>query len=138
MRRGQRQIEQVKIKMALQLDDRTFQLMLSETQVIQTKDHTKWNYDILVDLFEGPFLGPRRIEEAFRLSKFGKRLMAFWHPSSRRFSEIRKTKVCGLTRWPHGGVINNSLVVQYPLDQAWVFDYIDTNQNSRRNEISAL
>lgn len=93
MRRGQRQIEQVKIKMALQLDDRTFQLMLADTQVVQTKDHNKWNYEILVDLFEGPLLGPKRIEEAFRTSKFGKRLMAFWHPSSKRFSELRRNKV---------------------------------------------
>jgi len=93
MRRGQRQIEHVKIKMALQLDDRTFQFMLSDTQVVQTKDHTKWNYEILVDLFEGPFLASKRIEEGFRNSKFGRRLMAFWHPSARRFSELRKTKV---------------------------------------------
>ncbi|KIM25763.1 hypothetical protein M408DRAFT_203761 [Serendipita vermifera MAFF 305830] len=92
MRRGQRQIEQVKIKMALSLDDKTFQLMLSDTQVVQSRDHNKWNYEILVDLFEGPFLASRRIEEGFRNSKFGRRLMSFWHPSARRFSELRKTK----------------------------------------------
>lgn len=60
MRRGQRQIEQVKLKMAMQLDDKSFQAMLNDSQVIQTKDYIKWNYDILVDLFEGPLLNTDR------------------------------------------------------------------------------
>jgi large subunit ribosomal protein L17e len=33
VRRGQRQVEQVKIKMGMQMDDRTFQASLLETQV---------------------------------------------------------------------------------------------------------
>lgn len=33
MRRGQRQVEQVKLKMNLQMDDKTFQSSLLETQV---------------------------------------------------------------------------------------------------------
>ncbi|CCA73896.1 related to protein ste16 [Serendipita indica DSM 11827] len=92
MRRGQRQIEQVKLKMAMQLDDRTFQLMLVETQVTITKDHTKWNFEILIELFEGPFLSGKRVDDGIRANKFGRRLMAFWHPSARRFCDLRKTK----------------------------------------------
>lgn len=34
VRRGQRQVEQVKIKMGMQMDDKTFQSALLETQVI--------------------------------------------------------------------------------------------------------
>ena len=33
IRRGQRQVEQVRIKMGLQMDDKTFQAALLETQV---------------------------------------------------------------------------------------------------------
>jgi hypothetical protein len=33
VRRGQRQVEQVKIKMGMQMDDKTFQTSLLETQV---------------------------------------------------------------------------------------------------------
>lgn len=33
VRRGQRQVEQVKIKMGMQMDDKTFQSSLLETQV---------------------------------------------------------------------------------------------------------
>lgn len=34
VRRGQRQVEQVKLKMSMQMDDKTFQSSLLETQVI--------------------------------------------------------------------------------------------------------
>ena len=33
MRRGQRQVEQVKLKLSMQMDDKTFQSALLETQV---------------------------------------------------------------------------------------------------------
>jgi rapamycin-insensitive companion of mTOR len=36
IRRGQRQVEQVRIKMGLQMDDKTFQAALLETQVFST------------------------------------------------------------------------------------------------------
>jgi hypothetical protein len=35
IRRGQRQVEQVRIKMGLQMDDKTFQAALLETQVFR-------------------------------------------------------------------------------------------------------
>jgi rapamycin-insensitive companion of mTOR len=85
--------------MALQIDEKTFQTMLADSQVMQSKDdHTKWNYDILIQLFDGPLLTTKpKFEEAFRTTKFGKRLMSFWHPSSRKFSELRNNKVCKST-----------------------------------------
>jgi rapamycin-insensitive companion of mTOR len=61
-----------------------------------TKDNSKWNYDILLSLIEGPMLNPKRFEEAFRVSKFGRRIMAFFHPFSRRFADMKNTKVCFL------------------------------------------
>lgn len=57
-----------------------------------TKDHTKWNYALLLELVEGPLRNPRRLEEAFRVSKFGRRLMSFFHPYNRRFADIKKTR----------------------------------------------
>ncbi|KAI0004603.1 Rapamycin-insensitive companion of mTOR, N-term-domain-containing protein [Russula compacta] len=92
IRRGQRQVEQVRIKMGLQMDDRTFQAALLETQVILTKDHNKWNFETLLDLIEGPLLNQKRMEEAIKLSKFLRRLMNFFHPFSHRFSDIERNK----------------------------------------------
>ena len=55
-----------------------------------TRDYTKWNYDVLLDLIEGPLLNPKRLEEAIKVSKFIKRLMTFFHPESHRFCDIPK------------------------------------------------
>ncbi|CAA7271328.1 unnamed protein product [Cyclocybe aegerita] len=97
VRRGQRQVEQVKLKMSMQMDDRTFQASLLETQVMTTKDHTKWNFETLQELIEGPLLNPKRMEEAIKVSRFVRRLMSFFHPFNHRFSDVKRTKAN--TRW---------------------------------------
>ncbi|KAH9480426.1 Target of rapamycin complex 2 subunit ste20 [Psilocybe cubensis] len=97
VRRGQRQVEQVKLKMSMQMDDKTFQASLLETLVMTTKDHLKWNFDTLQELIEGPLLNPKRMEEAIKVSRFVRRLMSFFHPFSHRFSDIKRTRAS--TRW---------------------------------------
>lgn len=77
---------------AVQIDDQAFRLLLIETQVLNTKDHTKWNYDMLMEMLEGPLLNPKRLEEAMRGSKFVRRLLSFFHPFQLRFSSIRMSK----------------------------------------------
>jgi rapamycin-insensitive companion of mTOR len=105
VRRGQRQVEQVKLKMGMSMDDKTFQLSLLETQVksssnlsrnhilihfqvMATKEHTKWNFEILQELIEGPLLNPKRMEEAIKVGRFIRRLTSFFHPFSHRFSDM--------------------------------------------------
>lgn len=111
MRRGQRQVEQVKIKMGMQMDGEAFRAILLETQVrhlhlrspctptlsqvMSYKDHTKWNFDSLLDLIEGPLLNPKRMEEAIRGLRFIKRLTSFFHPFNHRFSDLPRSKVGG-------------------------------------------
>ncbi|EDR13794.1 uncharacterized protein LACBIDRAFT_309182 [Laccaria bicolor S238N-H82] len=97
VRRGQRQVEQVKLKMSMQMDDRTFQSSILETQVIVTKDFAKWNFETLQELIEGPLLNPKRMEEAIKVSRFIRRLMSFFHPFNHRFSDLPRTKAN--TRW---------------------------------------
>lgn len=93
VRRGQRQQVDNRIKMGMQIDDRGFQALLLETQVLTAREHTKWNYDALMELIEGPMLNPKRLEEAIKVSKFGRRLMQFFHPQMRRgFADVKKTK----------------------------------------------
>lgn len=115
VRRGQRQVEQVKLKMGMAMDDKTFQASLLETQVLfiislslvdlhwdlncfgpqvlLTKDNTKWNFETLQELVEGPLLNPKRMEEAIKGSRFIRRLMSFFHPFSHRFSDMPRNKV---------------------------------------------
>jgi hypothetical protein len=63
-------------------------------QVMLTKDHTKWNFEILQDLVEGPLLNPKRMEEAIKVSRFIRRLMSFYHPFNHRFSDLPRVKAC--------------------------------------------
>lgn len=58
-----------------------------------TKDSTKWNFEMLQELIEGPFLHPKRLEEAIKIGKFMRRLMAFFHPFSHRFSDMSRKPV---------------------------------------------
>lgn len=55
-----------------------------------TKDHTKWNLETLQELIEGPLLNHKRMEEAIRVSRYIRKLMAFFHPFSHRFSDLPK------------------------------------------------
>ncbi|KAG8875681.1 hypothetical protein FRB97_004816 [Tulasnella sp. 331] len=92
VRRNQRQVEQNKLKATMQIDDKSFQDVLLKTQVMVQKDYAKWNVEALIELMEGPLLNPKRLEEAFRVLKFGKRLISFFHPFSiDRFSSLTKT-----------------------------------------------
>ena len=93
VRRGQRQVEQVKLKINMQMDDKVFHATMLETQVMATKDHTKWNFEVLQGLIEGPLLNPKRLDEAIRISKFVRRLMTFFHPFSHRFSDLKRARV---------------------------------------------
>ncbi|KAN0062384.1 hypothetical protein ACQY0O_005266 [Thecaphora frezii] len=90
VRRGQRQVEKTKIRLGMQIDDNQFRNLMVDTQILNTKDHAKWNLDMLTDMLEGPLLNPRRMDEVVRGTKFLKRLLAFFHPFSLRFSSIRK------------------------------------------------
>ncbi|KAG6820706.1 hypothetical protein H0H93_012759 [Arthromyces matolae] len=92
VRRGQRQVEQVKLKMNMQMDDKTFQSSMLETQVMLTKDSSKWHFETLQEFIEGPLLNPKRMEEAIKVSRFVRRLMTFFHPFSHRFSDMPRTK----------------------------------------------
>lgn len=86
-------MDSVKVKMGMQIDDKGFHTLLLDTQVMISRDHLKWNYDALLELIEGPLLSSKRLEEIIKISKFGRRLMSFFHPFSKRFADIKRTKV---------------------------------------------
>ncbi|KAJ8516654.1 hypothetical protein ONZ45_g6075 [Pleurotus djamor] len=90
--RRQRQIEQVKIKLGMQMDEKTFMTILNESQISSTKEHARWQFDTLIDLVEGPLRNPSRLEEAIKASRIIRRLMSFFHPRSHRFSDIPRSR----------------------------------------------
>ncbi|KAJ7761527.1 Rapamycin-insensitive companion of mTOR, N-term-domain-containing protein [Mycena maculata] len=96
IRRGQRQVEQVKLKMSMQMDDKTFQSSLLDTQVMTSKNYADWKFDLLQELIEGPLLNPKRLEELIKVSRFIRRLLSFFHP----FGSGISPKFCDLARKP--------------------------------------
>lgn len=93
IKRGQRQIESSKIRLGMQIDDSTFRNLLLETQVLSTKEFPRWDFDILIQLAEGPLLAPKRLDEAMRASKFMRRVLAFLHPLNYQYSAVPRSMV---------------------------------------------
>ncbi|KAF7728197.1 hypothetical protein EC973_006591 [Apophysomyces ossiformis] len=90
--RGQEKVHEVKLKIGFAIDDAHFQQLLLDSQVLKGKDHTKWSWEHIVELLQGPLLNPRRLEEAMRGKNFIKRLLAFYRPFKHQFSDINMTK----------------------------------------------
>ncbi|CAJ0745203.1 3298_t:CDS:10, partial [Entrophospora sp. SA101] len=62
-KRQVRQVENVKLKMGIQIEDGQFRAMLLDSQILASKDFTKWNLEIAMELLQGPLLNPKRLEE---------------------------------------------------------------------------
>jgi rapamycin-insensitive companion of mTOR len=77
----------------VQIDDMHFKSLLAEADLKGVKEYSKWNWDGIVFLIQGPLQNTRRLEEAMRTSKLLKQLLVFFRPSSRQFSEIKKSMV---------------------------------------------
>ncbi|KAJ3553483.1 hypothetical protein NM688_g3590 [Phlebia brevispora] len=92
VRRNQKAVEQAKVKLGMQMDDKSFQTMLLDSQVMTSKDQGKWNFEVLQELIEGPLLNPKRMEEAIKVSRYIKKLMSFFHPFNHKFSDMAKSK----------------------------------------------
>lgn len=87
-----RQSEQSKLRIAIQIDEGQFRNFLLESQVLNSANYTKWRWDILQAIVEGPLLNPKRLDEAIRATRFMKRILDFYRPFTYRFSDIKNTK----------------------------------------------
>ncbi|KAJ3087070.1 hypothetical protein HK102_011873 [Quaeritorhiza haematococci] len=90
--RVRKQVEEVKMRLGMQIDDVHFRNMLNDSEVLGIKEYTKWNWDVIAELVQGPLWNPKRLDEAMKGTKFLKRLLSFFRPSTHCFSEIKKGK----------------------------------------------
>ena len=74
------------------LDEQTFRQLLVETQVLSSTNPTKWRWEIILRIIEGPLLNGKRLDEAIKASKFIKRIMSFYRPFKYKFAEVRNTR----------------------------------------------
>ncbi|KAG0275117.1 hypothetical protein BGZ95_009172, partial [Linnemannia exigua] len=84
--REQRNVDRVKQRINTQMDEANFRTLLNDTQVLGTKDVSKWRWDMILEIIQGPMTSPRRLDEAIRGTKFTKRLLAFYRPLNHRYS----------------------------------------------------
>ncbi|KAI7821066.1 Rapamycin-insensitive companion of mTOR, N-term-domain-containing protein [Gamsiella multidivaricata] len=82
----QRHLDRIKQRIGTQLDDTSFRSLLNDTQVLATKDVSKWRWNLILEIIQGPMLNPRRLDEAIRGTKFSKRLLAFYRPLNHHYS----------------------------------------------------
>ncbi|KAI9828974.1 MAG: hypothetical protein M1819_006473 [Sarea resinae] len=87
-----RQNEQTKSGLGIQIDEGSFRSLLLETHVLNTVNYTKWKWDLIESIIEGPLLNPKRLDEAIKASKFVKRLFGFYRPFKFRFANAKNTK----------------------------------------------
>jgi len=78
-------LEDVKLQIDWNLDDAAFQGKLRETNLLTQKEPSKWNWDAISDLFEGPLTNPSHVQSALK-TKLMKRLMSYIRPLNREFS----------------------------------------------------
>ncbi|CCK69466.1 TORC2 complex subunit TSC11 KNAG_0C03620 [Huiozyma naganishii CBS 8797] len=73
-----------------EVDDLRFRQMVYDSRVLQTKDFTNWNWNIIQELLEGPLMNKRQLEELAKSTKFIRRLLVFYRPLRLRFSNVDK------------------------------------------------
>ncbi|KAI1375938.1 Rapamycin-insensitive companion of mTOR, N-term-domain-containing protein [Hypoxylon crocopeplum] len=73
-------------------DDATFRQLLIDSGVLGHSNPSKWNWDVVLKIIEGPLMNGKRLEEAIKASKFAKRLVGFYRPFKFKFSEIKSTR----------------------------------------------
>jgi len=83
-------IDDVKMKMDWHMDDVQFQQKIKDTQVLVTKDITKWNWELIFELLEGPLNNPQHLANALK-TKFIKRMLSFLRPNKKLFSTMAWT-----------------------------------------------
>ncbi|KAL2182013.1 Rapamycin-insensitive companion of mTOR, N-term-domain-containing protein [Thermothelomyces heterothallicus CBS 202.75] len=84
--------EHPKASTATNFDDGTFRQLLLESNVLSSSNYTKWNWDVMTRLIEGPLTSGKRLEEAIKASKFIKRIMSFYRPFKYKFSETKSSR----------------------------------------------
>ncbi|KAI1777686.1 Rapamycin-insensitive companion of mTOR, N-term-domain-containing protein [Hypoxylon cercidicola] len=86
------QEETPKANAMVNTDDATFRQLLIDSGVLGHSNPSKWNWDVILRIIEGPLLNGKRVEEAIKASKFAKRLVGFYRPFKYKFSEIKNTR----------------------------------------------
>ncbi|KAF4471419.1 hypothetical protein FALBO_1666 [Fusarium albosuccineum] len=73
-------------------DDATFRQLLIDSNVLNSSNYAKWNWDTIIKVIDGPLQSGKRLEEAIKASKFMKRIISFYRPFKYRFADVKNTR----------------------------------------------
>lgn len=85
-------LREYKNKINYNADDAKLKQMINDTKVLSTKTFSKWNVDLIIDIFNGPFQNGKRLDEVHKTTKFVKRLISFFRPFKQKFSTMKRDK----------------------------------------------
>lgn len=82
------------------MDDAVFQANLKESHVEQHNEPSRWNFDVLLLLVQGPLRVPARVRWARDNTRFFTRILGFYKPSAlKSFATLRREEctdeICG-------------------------------------------
>lgn len=84
--------EHPKANAAVMFDDATFRQLLIDTGVLNSSNYVKWDWEAIIKVIDGPLQVGKRLEEAFKASKFMKRIISFYRPFKYRFADVKNTR----------------------------------------------
>ena len=82
-------VDEVKKKIDWEMDEVTLNSKLRQTQVLsyEIEEWTKWKFEFLIELFDGPLRNPTLLAHVLKTKLF-KRVLTFFSPERRLFSEL--------------------------------------------------
>lgn len=104
--------DQPKPASSILLDDSTFRQLVMESGVLNSSNYAKWNWEILIKIFDGPLQSGKRLEEAIKASKFMKRIISFYRPFKYKFAEVKNTR--NTQKYVRGGCALMHALLQSP------------------------
>lgn len=81
-----------KTQSSADMDEVQFRAKMLDTGVLNTVNYIKWDWNLILELIEGPLTSPKLLFEATEKSKFVHRLLKFLRPFQFRFSDASNTK----------------------------------------------
>ena len=84
--------EQIKSNPGGVIPDTVFRHLMVESNVLNSSNYLKWNWDTILKMIDGPLQNGKRLDETIRVSKFMNRIMSFYRPFKSRFSDLTSTK----------------------------------------------
>jgi rapamycin-insensitive companion of mTOR len=84
--------ETTKTQLPITMDETQFRALMLDTQVLNTVNFSKWRWDLIERIVEGPLKNPKRLDEAIKATKFIHRVLGFYRPFKWRFSDVKNTK----------------------------------------------